>query len=55
MDDIMQRANNIGWDKGQWDIIHVQVDGKDMNAIPAMDASPPNKSEKCDQLDQHIL
>ena len=33
MDDIMQRAIDTGWYKGQGDIIHVPVDGTPMNVV----------------------
>jgi len=33
IDDIMQRANDTGWDTGQGDIIHVPVDGKLINIV----------------------
>ena len=33
MEDIIQRVNDTGWDKGQGDIIHVPVNGTPMNVV----------------------
>ena len=33
MDDLMQHANDTGWNKGQEDSIHIQVNGTDKNGI----------------------
>ena len=33
MDNIVQRANDTGWNKGQGDIIHIPVDDTPMNVI----------------------